>query len=53
MLAERASAGDEILRRQLHELHMRQLLDVTDAETQRLRVQRLLEQRARKARVAK
>src|SRR4029079_13271132 len=51
-LAERVCARDEIGRRQAGELGFGQRLDVSFTETQGLRVQRLLEERACKACVA-
>ena len=50
--AERLRARDEVGRHQAGELGSGQRLDVTLAEPERLRVQRLLEERAREARVA-
>src|SRR5258707_7919135 len=52
LLAERAGARDEVLRRQAHQLLVPELLHVSVTQPQRLCIQRLLEQGARQARVA-
>src|SRR4051812_3703421 len=51
LLAEGARSGEDVVRLQGHQLGVAELLDVTLTEPERLRVERLLEQRARESRI--